>query len=202
MQERVALARRAIEKNGPDALKDWAPMYLFYGCRKSTEDFLYRDEWPKYEEELKGKLQMRVAFSRESKKADGSESSCTDRRARKTSAQTPRERRTDDTGKVYVQDLIWDERTDLAALILDKRAYIYICGDAKSMAKSVEDKLMRMLAEARNGSAEVEGAKELKLLKDRNVRINFLSQLRVCRRCMGNRRGCGRHGVCGVRLTT
>lgn len=49
-------------------------MYLFYGCRKSTEDFLYRDEWPKYEEELGGKLQMRVAFSRESKKADGSES--------------------------------------------------------------------------------------------------------------------------------
>lgn len=70
-----------------------------------------------------------------------------------------------------MQDLIWDERATLASLILDKRAYIYICGDAKSMAKSVEDKLMRMLAEARNGTPEVEGAKELKLLKDRNVSI-------------------------------
>lgn len=68
-----------------------------------------------------------------------------------------------------MQDLIWDERSELASLILDKRAYIYICGDAKSMAKSVEDKLMRMLADARNGTPEVEGAKELKLLKDRNV---------------------------------
>jgi NADPH-ferrihemoprotein reductase len=68
-----------------------------------------------------------------------------------------------------VQDLIWDNRKDLAPLILEKRAYIYICGDAKSMSKSVEDKLTRLLAEARGGTPEVEGAKELKLLKDRNV---------------------------------
>lgn len=37
------------------------------------------------------------------------------------------------------------------------------------MAKSVEEKLMQMLGEARGGTAEVEGAKELKLLKERNV---------------------------------
>ncbi|GFZ49232.1 NADPH-hemoprotein reductase [Saitozyma sp. JCM 24511] len=142
VQERVALARKAIEKNGADALKDWAPMYLFYGCRKADEDFLYRDEWPKYESELGGKFNMSVAFSRESRKADGS--------------------------KVYVQDLVWDMRAELAPLILEKRAYIYICGDAKNMSKAVEDRLMKMLAEAKGGSPEVEGAKELKLLKDRN----------------------------------
>jgi NADPH-ferrihemoprotein reductase len=73
VQERVALARKAIAKSGPDALKDWAPMYLFYGCRKAGEDFLYREEWPKYEEELGGKFKMIVAFSREMIKADGSE---------------------------------------------------------------------------------------------------------------------------------
>jgi NADPH-ferrihemoprotein reductase len=49
-------------------------MYLFYGCRKSTEDFLYADEWPKYQQELKGKFIMHTAFSREMKKDDGSES--------------------------------------------------------------------------------------------------------------------------------
>lgn len=54
-------------------------------------------------------------------------------------------------------------------MILEKRAYIYICGDAKSMAKAVEDKLVRLLADAKGGSPEVEGAKELKLLKERNV---------------------------------
>jgi hypothetical protein len=39
------------------------------------------------------------------------------------------------------------------------------------MSKAVEDRLIRMLAEAKGGSAEVEGAKELKLLKERNVSI-------------------------------
>jgi NADPH-ferrihemoprotein reductase len=60
-------------------------------------------------------------------------------------------------------------RSVLAPLILEKRAYIYICGDAKNMSKAVEDRLVRMLAEAKGGSPEVEGAKELKLLKERNV---------------------------------
>ena len=73
-----------------------------------------------------------------------------------------------DVGKVYVQDLIHDLRNELAPLILEKRAYIYICGDAKSMAKSVEEALINLLAEAKGGGLEV-GQKELKLLKDRNV---------------------------------
>ncbi|WVQ84078.1 hypothetical protein IAT38_006223 [Cryptococcus sp. DSM 104549] len=142
VQERVALARKAIEKNGPDALKDWAPMYLFYGCRRADEDFLYREEWPEYEKELNGVLRMKVAFSREMTKPDGS--------------------------KVYVQDLIHELAPELAPLILEKRAYIYICGDAKSMSKAVEERLMQMLGEAKGGSAAVEGAKELKTLKERN----------------------------------
>ncbi|OXM79615.1 NADPH-ferrihemoprotein reductase [Cryptococcus neoformans Bt63] len=142
VQERIALARKAIDKNGPDALKDWAPMYLFYGCRRADEDFLYREEWPKYEQELKGVFRMKVAFSREMKKPDGS--------------------------KVYVQDLIHDLASELAPLILEKRAYIYICGDAKNMSKAVEERLMEMLGAGKGGSAAVEGAKELKMLKERN----------------------------------
>ncbi|KAK8846787.1 hypothetical protein IAR55_005875 [Kwoniella newhampshirensis] len=142
VQERVALARKAIEKNGPDALKDWAPIYLFYGCRRADEDFLYREEWPEYEKELKGVFRMKVAFSREMKKADG--------------------------GKVYVQDLIHEAASELAPLILEKRAYIYICGDAKSMSKAVEERLAQIMGEAKGGSAAVEGVKELKTLKERN----------------------------------
>lgn len=68
-----------------------------------------------------------------------------------------------------MQDLIYEARNELASLILEKRAYVYICGDAKSMAKSVEQVLMKLLAEAKKGMPEVEGAKELKLLKERNV---------------------------------
>jgi NADPH-ferrihemoprotein reductase len=160
VQERVALARRAIEKSGPDALNDWAPIYLFYGCRKSDEDFLYKDEWPRYADELKGKLNMHVAFSRQDRKPDGSElGECFSAKGMWADA----------IGKVYVQDLIWDNRAALAPLILEKRAYVYICGDAKSMSKAVEERLVHLLAEAKGGKPEVEGAKELKLLKDRNV---------------------------------
>jgi sulfite reductase alpha subunit-like flavoprotein len=41
VQERVALARKAKEADGPDALKDWGKIVLFYGCRRKAEDFLY-----------------------------------------------------------------------------------------------------------------------------------------------------------------
>lgn len=143
VQERVALARRTIEKNGADALADWGRISLFYGCRKSTEDFLYKEEWPQYTEELKGKFNMHSAFSREAPyKADGS--------------------------KIYVQDLIWEDRANVSDAILNGKGYIYICGDAKSMAKQVEDTLAKILGEAKGGTAEVEGAAEMKLLKERS----------------------------------
>jgi NADPH-ferrihemoprotein reductase len=73
-------------------------MSLFYGCRKSTEDYLYKDEWPKYKEELEDKFAFHVALSREVYRPDGS--------------------------KIYVQDLIWD---DIADEILNKKAYICVC---------------------------------------------------------------------------
>ena len=68
----------------------------------------------------------------------------------------------------HVQDLMWEHKDALAMEILQNKGYIYICGDAKGMAKSVEDTLQRILGEAKGGSAEVEGAAELKLLKDRS----------------------------------
>ncbi|KAG6336105.1 hypothetical protein ID866_2971 [Astraeus odoratus] len=143
IQERVALARRSLEKNGPDALTDWGTITLFYGCRKSTEDFLYKEEWPQYTEELKGKFKMHCAFSREPPfKPDGS--------------------------KIYVQDIMWDVRDSIADAILNGKGYVYICGDAKSMSKAVEETLARILGEAKSGTAEVEGAAEMKILKERS----------------------------------
>ncbi|EJT52232.1 NADPH--cytochrome reductase [Trichosporon asahii var. asahii CBS 2479] len=141
VQERVAQARQSREKRGPDALKDWAPMWLFYGCRNDS-DFLYKEEWPEYAKELDGKFSMHTALSRgPDRKPDGS--------------------------KIYVQDLIWDQREALVRAITQQGAYIYICGDAKNMAKAVEHTFAKMLAEYRGGSAEMEGAEEIKNLKDR-----------------------------------
>ena len=117
-------------------------MYLYYGCRSETDDYLYRDEWPGYQAELKEKLNMRVAFSRSGpRKPDGS--------------------------KIYVQDLLWEDRAAISDAILNQKAYIYICGDGKSMSKSVEDALARILAEGKSVSVE-DGAKEVKTLKERS----------------------------------
>jgi len=38
---------------------------LFFGCRKSTEDFLYADEWEEYKKDLGDKFSLITAFSRE-----------------------------------------------------------------------------------------------------------------------------------------
>ncbi|CUA77238.1 NADPH-ferrihemoprotein reductase [Rhizoctonia solani] len=138
IQERVALARKAIEKNGPDALADWGQISLYYGCRHENEDFLYKDEWPEYQSELKGKFTMRNAFSRSgARKPDGS--------------------------KVYVQDLLWEDRATISEAINEKRGYVYICGDARNMSKAVEDVLINIFNEAGKN-----GVDELKTMKERS----------------------------------
>lgn len=141
VQERVANALKAKEKLGEEALKDWADITLYYGCRRSNEDFLYKDEWPEYGKTLEGKFQLRVSLSREVFNEDGS--------------------------KKYVQDLIWEDRQKIAEQILHQRAHMYICGEGKGMAQDVEHVLAKILAEAKGGDIDV-GLAEVKLLKDRN----------------------------------
>ncbi|CAD6885838.1 unnamed protein product [Tilletia controversa] len=140
VQERVAAAEKAREKNGENALAEWGDIHLFYGCRHSAEDFLYRDEWPEYEAKLGGKLKMSVSLSREKFKADG--------------------------GKLYVQDLIYERRAELVKDILERRAYIFICGEAKGMSHDVENVLVKILGEAKG--SEAAGRQEIKMLKERS----------------------------------
>lgn len=118
-------------------------MTLFYGCRRSDEDYLYKEEWSKYASVLGDRFKMLVAFSREGpRKPDGS--------------------------KIYVQDLIWEDREEVFDTLVTKKGYFYICGDAKNMSKAVEQVLMKILGEGVGGTAAVEGAKELNLLKEKS----------------------------------
>ncbi|KAF8319060.1 cytochrome P450 oxidoreductase [Clavulina sp. PMI_390] len=148
VQERMALAQKALDKNGPDAIANWGQFALYYGCRSDKEDYLYADEWPMYLDALKGKFTMRTAFSRSGpRKPDGS--------------------------KIYVQDLLWQDKESIRKMIWDVKGYVYICGDAKAMSKAVEDVLARILAEAKTGKTgdEVDmavGQAELKMMKDRS----------------------------------
>ncbi|GAA5969550.1 hypothetical protein JCM3765_002663 [Sporobolomyces pararoseus] len=138
IQDRVALARKAKAKDGPGALKDWGTIDLFYGCRRSSWDFLYKSEWDEYAKELDGKFKMHVALSRE-----------------------------ENVPKTYVQQLLKEEGDRIGDALVNKKGYAYICGDAGSMAKAVERELAAILGKAKGESIEV-GEKELKLLKDRN----------------------------------
>src|SRR5206468_8764153 len=55
--------------------------------------------------------------------------------------------------KVYVQDRIWERRRDVVAW-LDSGASLYVCGDAKQMAKDVRATLVRAYADVKGVSAE------------------------------------------------
>lgn len=154
VQERVALARKAKEKDGPDALKDWGDIILFYGCRSPETDYLYEQEWQDYAKELDGKFKIFVAFSRVKGQP-----------------------------KVYVQQLISKERELVKDAIVGKKGYAYICGDAKHMAKDVEELLKELLAEAKGGTKKKEGEAEYSLLKSRN-RVSVMCEAHLAYRLM------------------
>jgi sulfite reductase (NADPH) flavoprotein alpha-component len=52
----------------------------------------------------------------------------------------------DQRAKIYVQDRLWDARRDVFAWLEDG-AYVYVCGDAKAMAKDVHATLLRIIAD-------------------------------------------------------
>ncbi|KAF9761870.1 hypothetical protein IL306_003648 [Fusarium sp. DS 682] len=121
VRERVSMQRQG---------KSFAPMTLFYGCRKRDEDFLYEDEWKvtnmftakAYTAELGSKFKMYTAFSREKEK------------------------------KVYVQDLILQHCKEVASLI-QNNGYVYVCGDV-TMGRGVTETLCKVLASETNRPLE------------------------------------------------
>lgn len=92
---------------------------LFYGCRNSSEDYLYKEEWPVYAEKLGSSFEMDVAFSRE-----------------------------DPTKKVYVQDKINARAKEINAL-LEGGAFVYVCGDASKMARDVQATFVKIISKER-----------------------------------------------------
>ena len=51
--------------------------------------------------------------------------------------------------KIYVQHRMWEKRKDLWAWI-EEGAYFYVCGDGKTMARDVEEMLIRIAASEGN----------------------------------------------------
>jgi sulfite reductase (NADPH) flavoprotein alpha-component len=72
----------------------------------------------------------------------------------------------DTSEKVYVQHRLWEKRRDLIAW-LDNGALLYVCGDAKAMAKDVRATLVRAYADVKGLSAEAAGQAVDALDRDR-----------------------------------
>ncbi|KAI8988357.1 hypothetical protein BDF20DRAFT_910855 [Mycotypha africana] len=97
---------------------DFGPIFLYYGYRNKEKDFLFEKELREFESDG---IITHLALA-ESRASDGSP-------------------------KVYVQDLMKRDSEKLVDLLINKDAAIYLCGDAKGMAKGVQDTLAQLLAE-------------------------------------------------------
>ena len=110
IQEREALAARQ-----PGCLGEAA---LFFGCRRSGEDYLYQEELAAAvaagRQGCRPLTALHVAFSREGKK------------------------------KVYVQHLLEAQGAEVYRLLETEGGTMYVCGDAKAMAKDVHKSLVEV----------------------------------------------------------
>jgi sulfite reductase (NADPH) flavoprotein alpha-component len=68
--------------------------------------------------------------------------------------------------KVYVQDKLWEQRRELVAW-LDGGATLYVCGDAKAMAKDVRAALVRSIADVKGLEAKAAEAAVATLERER-----------------------------------
>lgn len=121
LQERSLLRRQGV---------DVGQSVLFTGCRRHDEDFLYGDEWEEMKVDLKDRLDLYTAFSREEEK------------------------------KVYVQDRIAEQAGLVRKLLTDSGAWLYICGDGGRMAKDVKAKLDEVISGQAKGKDTIQGLKD------------------------------------------
>eukprot|EP00112_Aurelia_sp_Birch-Aquarium-sp1_P014105 Seg3019.3 transcript_id=Seg3019.3/GoldUCD/mRNA.D3Y31 product="Methionine synthase reductase" protein_id=Seg3019.3/GoldUCD/D3Y31 len=131
------LSHREMQKKS-DNSQEFGPTVLFYGCRHKERDFLYREKMENFVE--KSVLtKLLVSFSRD----EGQEESA------------PR----------YVQDNIKLHQDYIIPLIVEKGAIVYICGDAKNMARNVHQTFIDLLQSNQNMS-QMEAMAYLKKLRD------------------------------------
>ncbi|XP_029178523.1 NADPH--cytochrome P450 reductase-like isoform X2 [Nylanderia fulva] len=109
--------------------KEVGDTILYFGCRKSQEDYLYREELEQYVKD--GTLTLHTAFSREQEH------------------------------KVYVTHLLEKNKEELWRVIGEQNGHIYVCGDARNMARDVHNILLKVVME-RGNMSELDAANYIK----------------------------------------
>ncbi|KAL0132349.1 hypothetical protein PUN28_000258 [Cardiocondyla obscurior] len=112
--------------------KETGDTILYFGCRKSQEDYLYREELEEYVKN--GTLILHAAFSREQEH------------------------------KVYVTHLLEKNKEEIWRVIGEQNGHIYVCGDARNMARDVHNILLKVVME-RGNMSELDAANYIKKME-------------------------------------
>ncbi|XP_042366029.1 methionine synthase reductase isoform X2 [Plectropomus leopardus] len=114
--------REKERKENPEAT--FGETWLFFGCRHRDRDYLFREELEGFVSS--GTLsQLKVCFSRDDQEDEA------------TASASARPK--------YVQHNMLLNRKHITDILLKQNGYIYVCGDAKNMAKDVNDTLLEMI---------------------------------------------------------
>jgi methionine synthase reductase len=125
-------------------------LWLFYGCRDPTKDFLFKSDIQRLASSFLEKFS--ISFSRFTHD--------------KTTGSIPNVELTDFIERhhiqnsKYVQDSILRYAKEIAEFMCEQNGYLYVCGDAKNMSKDVLSCLSECLRTQR-GMSEEEAAKFL-----------------------------------------
>ncbi|XP_033988507.1 methionine synthase reductase isoform X1 [Trematomus bernacchii] len=116
------LQQREMErKENPDAM--FGETWLFFGCRHRDRDYLFREELEGFVSS--GALShLKVCFSRDDPEEEEEEEEAPPR---------------------YVQHNLLRNRKHVTDILLKQKGFLYVCGDAKNMAKDVNDALLEAI---------------------------------------------------------
>ncbi|XP_073747197.1 methionine synthase reductase isoform X2 [Callorhinus ursinus] len=130
--------REKLQEQHPDG--HFGAMWLFFGCRHKDRDYLFREELRHFHQ--RGILtHLKVSFSRDAPVGE------------------------EEAPVKYVQDNIRLHSEQVAKLLLHEHGCIYVCGDAKNMAKDVNDTLVEIISKEA-GIEKLEAMKTLATLKE------------------------------------
>ncbi|KAJ1979242.1 hypothetical protein H4R34_002910 [Dimargaris verticillata] len=135
--------RQAVPGASPKVGETW----LFYGCRHPDKDYLFRDELTYYQQQ--GVLsQLHVCFSRYHEPTKELGTAAQAQNGKDKSAEPSDVGRAEAAHPKYVQDNLRRHAIDIYRLLTVHDAMLYVCGDAKGMAREVDDALAEILANA------------------------------------------------------
>ncbi|XP_053449048.1 methionine synthase reductase isoform X2 [Nycticebus coucang] len=130
--------REKLQEQHPDG--NFGAMWLFFGCRHQDRDYLFREELRHFLN-LGILTHLKVSFSRDAHVGE------------------------EEAPAKYVQDNLQLHGKQVARLLLHESGYIYVCGDAKNMAKDVNDALVEIISRE-VGVEKLEAMKTLATLKE------------------------------------